>query len=167
MVVVTKTYSQTVPKEDYISTKSVTGTLLDENGGVGIKGGAYLYYNDSCVILHIDGAKNKTIFFKIFKKYWNNEDKHIVITCYDSLMLAKYPDITELSKHIPDLVIHINYDGAITFQEGHTKSTTKKYVDIDCTFYNKGLKVGFGFDAKSDKLNIPIIRKKYSKYIIG
>jgi len=163
-----KAYSQIERKEDYISSKSVSGTLLEiDNGTASIKGNAFLYYNDSCLLLHIDGAKNKTMFYKVFKKHWNNEKKRLDITCYDSTKLATYPNTNDLIKTVPDLIIFINYDAAMIFNEGYTKSTTIHYISVDCNFYNKGLKVGFGSDTKSQPNFIPIIRKKYSKSIIG
>ena len=166
LIIGTSSHSQVVPKEDYIYSKSVSGSVLATENGAGLKGSAYLYFTDSCVILHFDGLGNKTIFFKIFKKYWNQEDKHIVITCYDSTKTAKYTDKKELGKLIPDLSITIEYNSIYTLEEGHTKSTSHKYVNVVCWFNNKGFMIYFGSNAQSQPNNIPIIRRKFSKLII-
>ena len=160
-------FSQSIPKEDYISSKSVIGTTLGTNEVTSIKGGGYLYFNDSCVILHFDGLGDKTIFFKTYKKYWNQEDRQVAIVCYDSAKTAKYLDKAQLGKVTPDLYITLNYNASLTRQEGHTKSTTIKYIEVECWFYGKGFRIGFGSDGTSQPTNIPRMRKKYSKVIIG
>ena len=159
-------YSQNIPKEDYIKSNRVSGSVLGNDNGAGIKGGAYLYFNDSCVILHFDGLGNKTIYFKIYQKYWNAEDRHIVIVCYDSTKTATYTNKNELGRFTPDLSITLDYNAKVTFQE-KTKSTTTKYIDVNCWFYGKGFMISFGSEAKSQPNNIPLIRKKLFKTIIG
>ncbi|MDR3705345.1 MAG: hypothetical protein P4L28_05505 [Paludibacteraceae bacterium] len=161
-----KIHAQTVPKEDYISTKSVVATQLNNSDADTFKGGAYLYYNDSVIILNIGAANKKSMIFLIYKKHWNNEDHHIVITGFNLKTLAKISNINELKDEVPDIVITINYKGGMTTEYGHSKSVTKKFIDVDCIFYKGNITVGFGDGGKSEPNYIPIIKAKYQKNFI-
>ena len=146
--------AQLVPKEDYISSKRTVATMQHNSDGAAF-GPSYLYYNDNIVLLHINDAGNKTIFYKIYSKKFDSVDNVIKIRCYDSALVAKY-DSAKLGTITPTLMVTLDYNSSMN---------AKPFILVDCWFMWKSIRYGFGTDAHTDLRGIADVKRKYPKLI--
>jgi len=149
-------FAQFAPKEDYIECSKVSCYSPGSLANIIVKGGAFLYYNDSCLLIHLDGFGNKTLFFKIDSKKWN--DGMLLIRCFDSSKSARPMNRTDST---PDLVIQIGYSGTETEYNTYSSKSTPLYLTVTCFFYTKNFVINFSYPIYYRPQKIPAIKKKY------
>lgn len=129
---------QQVPTEDLIYSAKPVGSIQTQVSATPMKP-AWIYYNDTTLVVHTEG---KTGRYAIYSKRYDAQDKNVVIVCYDSVAHARYGD--RLAQITPSLKVTIDYNATVN---------GRPFPDVDCWFMAKGVRLGFGFEAKRDLPN--------------
>lgn len=163
-IIYSVSFCQNVPQEDYIYSKRIIANTLGTNNNANLDGDGFIYFNDSCVLLHVKKLSKNPLYFKIYKKVWDEVQKNVLIVCYDSVSLnnikAKNNSNTD-----PVLSVTLDYNTSYTLQQGHTKSITNKFIQTSLFFYKKGFRIDFGIDAISQKNKIKGLKEKYNRLL--